>query len=244
MPPASLHHLDDRLMLEVNDLARRTPWLHGPVAAYATYGVVLFAALLLAGLLIGRRRDDRTLAAAGWAGAAMLLAVALNQPLGRAVHEARPYTTHPTLLVLAHRTTDFSFPSDHSVMAGAVAAGLLLVSRRLGALACVAALLMAGARVYVAAHYPWDVAAGLVFGALVALLLWAVVARPLTATVAWGRQRPGLSALLGAGSGLPRTSSATASSSSAHTEPSSQPPSTSVGQWTPSQTLDQPTATE
>jgi membrane-associated phospholipid phosphatase len=53
---------------------------------------------------------------------------------------------------------------------GAVAAGSWLASRALGAIAAVAAVLMAFARVYVGVHYPWDVAAGLVFGALVALL--------------------------------------------------------------------------
>ncbi|MDQ0794250.1 membrane-associated phospholipid phosphatase [Streptomyces sp. B1I3] len=41
----------------------------------------------------------------------------------------------------------------------------------LGALAVVAALAMAASRVWVGAHYPHDVAAGLFVGALVALLL-------------------------------------------------------------------------
>jgi membrane-associated phospholipid phosphatase len=85
---------------------------------------------------------------------ATLLAVAVNQPIVAAVHEARPYTTHPGILVLAHRSTDFSFPSDHAVMAGAVAAGLWFVSRRLGVAATVAAVAMAYSRVYIAAHYP------------------------------------------------------------------------------------------
>lgn len=35
--------------------------------------------------------------------------------------EARPYVTHPQILRLADVTTDFSFPSDHAVLAGAVA---------------------------------------------------------------------------------------------------------------------------
>ena len=39
-------------------------------------------------------------------------------------------------------------------MAAAVAAGLLLVNRRLGLLAGLASLLMAFARVYIGAHYP------------------------------------------------------------------------------------------
>jgi undecaprenyl-diphosphatase len=117
----------------------------------------------------------------------MLLAVAVNQPIGSSIHEARPYTTHPHLLVLATRTSDFSFPSDHAVMAGAAAAGLLIASRRLGLVAAALAVLMAASRVYIAAHYPWDVVAGLALGATVAGLGWLLLARPLVALTAWLR---------------------------------------------------------
>lgn len=123
------------------------------------------------------------MAAALWAGAGTLLAVAMNQPLVHGFHEARPYTTHHHILVLASHSADYSFPSDHAVMAGAVTAGLWLVDRRLGMLASIAALLMAFARVYIGAHYPHDVVAGLAVGAFVVLLGWALVARPLTAIV-------------------------------------------------------------
>ena len=92
-----LHRLDDRLLADVNGFARHTAWLHGAVLGYATYGVVLFAVLLLAGLWLRRGAADRALAAAGWAPVAVLLAVALNQPLVAAFSEARPYTTHPGL---------------------------------------------------------------------------------------------------------------------------------------------------
>ncbi len=203
-----LRHLDDRLLTDANTFARHTGWLHGPLADYARYGVVLFAGLLLAGLLIARTRQARTLAAAGWACLATVVAVAVNQPLGRAVHEARPYATHPHLLVLAGRTSDFSFPSDHAVMAGAAAAGLLLVSRRLGAVAVAAAVLMAVARVYIAAHYPWDVLAGLAFGAAVAGLGWLVVRRPLTALAGRLRRLPGLRGVLGSPGSDPSTAPA------------------------------------
>jgi len=198
-----LHRLDDRWLADVNGLARHTAWLHGAVLGYATYGVVLFVALLGAGVLLRRTGSDRALAAAGWACLAVLLAVGLNQPLVAAVAEARPYTTHPGLLVLAHRSSDFSFPSDHAVMAGAAAAALWLVSRALGALATVAALAMAFARVYIAAHYPWDVAAGLVFGALVALVGWVLLGRLLTVLTGWLRTRPGLRQAFPASATLP-----------------------------------------
>ncbi len=156
-----LTDLSDALFLRVNDVARSSAWLHGPATAYAKYGVVLFAGLLLLGVWRRRGAAAVELAAAVWAGLATLLAVAVNQPVAALVAEPRPYAVHPAALVLVDRSSDWSFPSDHSVMAGAAAVGLFLVSRRLGAVAAVAALLMAITRVYVGAHFPLDVVAGL-----------------------------------------------------------------------------------
>jgi membrane-associated phospholipid phosphatase len=186
----SPHHLDDRLLLAISHLAGGTPWLHSAMVDYTTYGVVLFGILLLAGLVLTRGAPDRTLAAIGWAGLAVPLAVALNQPIGRAVGEARPYISHPHLVVLVQRTSDFSFPSDHAVMAGAATAGLLLVSWRLGALAGALAALLAFSRVYVGAHYPWDVVVGLALGAAVTTSGWLLLRRPLTAVSHWLRRVP------------------------------------------------------
>ncbi|GAB3669196.1 hypothetical protein GCM10027596_41120 [Nocardioides korecus] len=76
------------------------------------------------------------------------------------------------------RTTDFSFPSDHAVMAGAAAAGVMLAHRRLGLATTALALLMAATRVYVGAHFPLDVVAGLVLSAAVTAGTWLII-RPL-----------------------------------------------------------------
>lgn len=187
---SNLLDLSTTLFLRVNDFARATPWLHAPAVAYAKYGLVVFAALVLVGVWQRRGSGDCELAAAVWAGLGTLLAVAVNQPVASLVAERRPYAAHPGVLVLVDRSTDWSFPSDHSVMAGAVAVGLLLVSRRLGSVAAVAALLMAAVRVYVGAHYPDDVVAGLALGATVAGVGWLVVARPLTWLVHRGRALP------------------------------------------------------
>ena len=117
-----LRRLNDQLLLAINSFARHTTWLHAPALAYAKYGLVLFAALLLAGVLVSRRAPSRVLAAASWSCMATLIALGLNQPFGHLFAETRPYVSHPHILRLAAFTTDFSFPSDHAVMAGAVAA--------------------------------------------------------------------------------------------------------------------------
>lgn len=184
-----VHHpvLGDRSFFDaINTFARHTGWLHSPTLAYASYGVVVFAGLLLAGWWMARGTGEQTkVAAALWTPLGAMLALAINQPIVNGVREARPYTVNPHILVLAHRSTDYSFPSDHAVMAGAVAGGLLLVNRRLGLLAALAALLMAFARVYVGAHWPGDVVVGLALGAVVTIGGFKIIERPAVALVAF-----------------------------------------------------------
>jgi undecaprenyl-diphosphatase len=175
---------DTSLFLEINQFAGQTAWLHAPLTLYAAYGILLFAGLLAAGWFVARREGAARMAALGWAGLGTVVAVALNQPLVQLFHEARPYTNLHEILVLAQRSTDFSFPSDHSTMAGAVTAGLFLVDPILGWVSLVLALVLAFARVYIGAHYPYDVLAGLFVGAAVVLLGYPVVRKPLTRLVA------------------------------------------------------------
>ena len=56
---------------------------------------------------------------------------------------------------------------------------------------------MAFSRVFIAAHYPWDVVAGLAFGALVAVVGWFLLRTPLTSVTRWLRERPGVRAAFG-----------------------------------------------
>ncbi|WP_395729595.1 phosphatase PAP2 family protein [Nakamurella sp.] len=159
------------VFLPINAFTRDTPWLQGPMLAIAQYGVVVFVVLLGVGWWVARQSgDDARQAAAIWAPIGTLLAVALNQPLAALIGEPRPVVAAPGALILLPGAGDPGMPSDHATMAGAVTVGLFLVSRRLGAASAAAALLLAFSRVYVGAHFPFDVLAGLLTGAAVSLL--------------------------------------------------------------------------
>ena len=161
--------MDSSLFRWINRLANRTGWAHGFFTNYATYGVVLFGALLIVSYLDSRHHDNlRGVAGSVWAAGAALVAVGIGQFIGNAVARPRPYTSMTGVHLLVGKTTDFSLPSDHATAVGAVAVGLLLANRRWGIAASVLAVLMAFTRVYVGAHYPGDVLAGLALGGGVA----------------------------------------------------------------------------
>ena len=173
--------MDRAIYKAINRFADHTTWAHGVVRVYAKDGIALFALLLVAGWWIGRTSAQPTtsVAAAIAAGAGALVALGVNQPIGAAIDRARPYNTIPNMHLLVDRTKDFSFASDHAIIAGGVAGGLWLVHHRLGLIAGVAAFAMAVARVYVGAHYPGDVGAGLILGAFVTIVVSRLATRPL-----------------------------------------------------------------
>jgi membrane-associated phospholipid phosphatase len=175
----------------VNRVAAHTGWLHWLFIAVAKYGIVFFALALLAGWWTARAESNaRALSTVVWAAPAALLALGIGQLIGRAIDRARPYTNMPASHVLISRTSDFSFPSDHATAVGAVAVGLLLAavparSRRIGWVTVAAALLLAFSRVYVGAHYPGDVIAGLALGGVVTAIGTPIARHALMPLVRW-----------------------------------------------------------
>jgi membrane-associated phospholipid phosphatase len=188
--------MDSSIFRWINRLAGRTGWAHGFFTVYANYGIVLFAILLLAAYLEARNHADlRAVAGSVWAAGAALIALGAGQLIGGAIDRARPYEAMSGVHLLIDRTTDFSLPSDHATAVGAVAVGLLLTNRRWGIVAAVLAVVMSFTRVYVGAHYPSDVLAGLALGGFVAAA-GAYVAVPLLNRMAAWIDRSAIRALV------------------------------------------------
>ncbi len=76
---------------------------------------------------------------------------------------------------LVHKPSSFSFPSGHTSSAFAAAIALLWHNRRLGIPVTIFAALMGFSRIYVEVHYCTDVIAGIVSGAICALIAVLIV---------------------------------------------------------------------
>lgn len=173
--------LDEQWYRDVNGFARATPWLHGVLSAYALWGgLVILALMLVAAYLVSRHRADaeRMVAVTVCAGFGVLAALLVNQHLiSPAVGRARPCHALVHVEVLLTCANDFSFPSDHCVIAGAFVAGLAFVGLRWAVPAGVLAVLLAFTRVYTGVHYPSDAVGGLVVGGVIGAVAVVVFSR-------------------------------------------------------------------
>ncbi|MFD8568822.1 phosphatase PAP2 family protein [Streptomyces sp. NPDC059639] len=164
--------VDGSVYTDVVGLAGRAPgWLDTAATLWSTYGLLLFGALMALGWWRARRAGAEVALTALAAPVLVVVAFGVDLLVKSAVREVRPCRSlRLATLEACPAPDDWSFPSNHAALAAAAAVALWFVSRRLGALAAVAALVMAASRVWVGAHYPHDVLAGLVVGASVALV--------------------------------------------------------------------------
>jgi undecaprenyl-diphosphatase len=170
--------VDVGLLYDINGLSRAAPpWVDSVMGFIGEYGIMFGLAVVgLWSWWSARRtgtREDSVAAVAGlvWAPLAAAVAVIVNIPIRGFVERPRPFVDHDGLEVLVSGKTDFSFVSDHSTMAMAIAVGIFLAHRRLGWAALGLAFAEGFLRIYMGVHYPTDVIGGFALGTAVTLLL-------------------------------------------------------------------------
>jgi undecaprenyl-diphosphatase len=166
---------DRWLYLDITGQARDAPgWLRHTAEAWTEGGLLLFGVLFVTAWWRTRRGDPRAFAIAALAPVATAVAYVCSELLKSVITEERPCRAvagAARSLAECPPHGDWSFPSNHATIAGAAALSLALVRRAVLWLTAPLALLMAYSRVFVGVHYPHDVAAGLLLGALVAVLV-------------------------------------------------------------------------
>jgi membrane-associated phospholipid phosphatase len=180
------------------------------VAEFATEAVlVVFAGMFVAAWWRARTGPPLPVARALLAPVVTMLAYLLSEVTKGLWQEERPCRTLGDLATIATcpEYGDWSFPSNHATIAGAAAVAIAWSGARLGWFAVGVALFAAASRVFVGVHYPHDVVAGLVLGAVVALSV-PVLARVLKPVVADARTRPRAAWLVGSGAPATETGEA------------------------------------
>ena len=170
--------MDWRLYRAIYDLSLDHHWLgslfHGleqasiPFMVVVTIGLWLFARP-------GASRKWKLAAAGGLLASGVALAI--NRIIASLWFRERPFLAHR----IAHpwiNSHDASFPSDHASASFAIAFAVLFLDPVVGALFLFFALVIAVGRLLIGAHYPGDVAAGLLVGAFSAAVVMRL-ARPI-----------------------------------------------------------------
>ena len=175
-------NVDDSWYRDVTGFAQHTQWLVGTMSLLTVLLIAVLALMVLGAGWRAWRTDDRVrLAAVAWTAVGCGICIACGLLLKQVFREARPCLAlpHVTTVQACPGPTDYSFPSDHTIMAAALAAGLWLIDRRLGVIGAALALFDGFTRVYLGQHYPHDVIAALILSSLIILGGWRFARTPL-----------------------------------------------------------------
>lgn len=181
----------------VVDAVQDSPaWLH--VEAIGELGLIALAGALLVTAWRARGHEDDALARVLLGGVGAAVAYLVSETLKVLLAQNRPCQVLPDVEVLATcpGLGDWSLPSNHATIAGALATALVFSAARAW-LAFTVAALVAASRVVLGVHYPHDVVTGLLLGAVVVTLTAVVLHTPARRAVRVGTAVPWIATLLG-----------------------------------------------
>jgi undecaprenyl-diphosphatase len=171
MLPVRFHEWEQRWLLEFARVSP-PPWLDRSLHLVTHAGGVVWTLLFPAVLLVPQ----------GSRPFAMLLLLAnisshlAVQLLKRTIARPRPSAVIPRFCPAIRLPDQFSFPSGHACAATAIAVPFVLAAHPAGMPLLIVAALVGVSRVYLGVHYPSDVIAGHLLGALGALAATLIVA--------------------------------------------------------------------
>lgn len=162
--------MDFRIFDLINQFAGQSGALDSIITGLAKYGPLLMALPLL---YMWFRGNEDAKKAALLSLLSMAIALLVSQVIGHIYFRPRPFASHAVNLLL-EKSTDPSFPSDHSVFVFGIAFLIWLKDRRIGAISLAVAVAVGLSRVFTGIHYPGDVLGGALVGFVAALVVWSL----------------------------------------------------------------------
>lgn len=155
--------MNDTILLFINGFAGQSAVLDafGLFIARDLVYIVFAVAIVCLGMLL-KKKEWRPVV---YFFATLIVSFIVLQLVSLLNYDHRPFMDHTLAQLLPHAPGK-SFPSDHTTISTAIAAGILFLTRfkKTGIALLIAALLIGTARVYVGVHYPADILGGLFTG--------------------------------------------------------------------------------
>jgi undecaprenyl-diphosphatase len=167
-------YFDFQLFRLINNLAGHNAFLDGLARLFVNeyFLTTIMSLILIVFWFEGQDRDqrERNQRAILRAIVALFIANIVLKLCNLIYFRPRPFVNHEVNLLFYH-PTDSSFPSNPATVGFSVATAIWLYNRRLGASLLVLATLFGLSRIYCGVHYPSDIIAGALLGALSAYLV-------------------------------------------------------------------------
>ncbi len=159
--------MNERLFLAINRLSHSSGFLDALMVFCAQYIPLILIAFVAYLWILAKRAGREMAVRAALSGG---LALVLARIVGLFQYQAIPSVLGLGRPLILHAANN-SFPSDHVSFSFAIAISLLFSRSRLWPQSVLLAVLIAFARVFVGVHFPVDVLAGALVGALASLII-------------------------------------------------------------------------
>ncbi len=160
-----LSNLDYQIFHLINEQANSFSALNGLMRFFAEDAQYVFVLALLL-YWFSRNTLNRKMIIS--AVISICIGMGISFIIGHLMYRDRPFVTHTVIQLIKH-PANASFPSDHAIGAFALAVTFWLYSKRFRTFWLAVALLIGFSRIWTGVHYPADVAAGALVGALCAV---------------------------------------------------------------------------
>lgn len=159
----------DEIFIDLINKRMRSKYFDYIMLKITNLGGALFSSLILFMFLLFGNRRYRLI------GFEMFCVLTVTQiivhSLKKILSRERPYKILEQLNTFGIKLKDYSFPSGHTAASFSIATTLALNVPRLSIIVFFVAMAIGISRIYLGVHYPTDVAAGIVIGLSVAIIL-------------------------------------------------------------------------